>query len=354
MAKIRAKVVGAGGYGGVGLVELLLGHPEVEIVALAAAADVGVAMSDLWPHLKGFCDQTILSYDDPRAREPADVVFFATPDGVGMRHAEEEMARGARIVDFSGDFRFQTIERYEEYSRRAGKPLRHASPHLLPGAVYGLPELEDPRLGADSRLVGNAGCFAVSVLLGLAPAAQRRMVRPGRLIADCKTAISGAGKKPQSGHHYPARYENMNAYRLGGHQHVCEIEDALERIGGRPHRVVFTAQAVPMCRGILSCLYGELEDGWTTESVLDAYRDFHARHPFVRVFDRSAAVGTAHVRGSNFCNLIVDVDERTRTLRVISHIDNLVKGQAGNAVQNMNLMFGLPQTTSLYRFGSNP
>ncbi len=351
---IRAKVVGAGGYGGVGLVELLLGHPEVRITTLAAAADVGVAMSDLWPHLRGFCDVTILSYEDPRAREPADVVFFATPDGVGMRYAEAELAAGARVIDFSGDFRFQDPARHAEYARLAGRTVPHASPHLLPQTVYGLAEMKNPRLGPESRLVGNAGCFAVSVLLGLAPAVHYRLIRPDRIIADCKTAVSGAGKKPQATYHYPARYENMNAYRLTGHQHVCEIEDELRRISGVNHRVLFTAQVVPMCRGILSCLYGDLLDGVTPGAVMDAYREYHRGHPFVRVFDRSATVGTAHVRGSNFAHLVVDVDERTRTLRVISHIDNLVKGQAGNAVQNMNVMFGLPPTTGLWKFGVCP
>jgi len=350
---IRAKVVGAGGYGGVGLVELLLGHPEVEIQTLAAAADVGIAMSDLWPHLKGFCDATILSYEDSRAREPADIVFFATPDGVGMRHAAAELAAGARVVDFSGDFRFNDVATYDEYARRAGKPIAHAAPDLLPRTIYGLAELDRPAVRG-AFLAGNAGCFAVSVLLGLAPAAAHRLIRPGRVIADCKTAISGAGKKPSATYHYPARYENMNAYKLAGHQHVCEVETELRRLSGREHQIVFTAQVVPMCRGIMSCLYGDLEDGIGTDDVLSAYREHHAKHPFVRVFDRTASVGTAHVRGSNFCNLIVDVDERTRTLRVVSHIDNLVKGQAGNAVQTMNLMFGFPETLGLMKPGINP
>lgn len=351
---IRAKVVGAGGYGGVGLVELLLGHPEVQITTLAAAADVGMGMSELWPHLRGFCDQTILSYEDPRAKEPADVVFFATPDGVGMRHAEAEMAMGARVIDFSGDFRFQDASRHAEYARLAGRAVPHASPHLLSQSVYGLPELDNPKLSPESRLVGNAGCFAVSVLLGLAPAAKFRLIRPDRVIADCKTAVSGAGKKPQPTYHYPARYEHMNAYRLSGHQHVCEIEDELYRISGESYQVLFTAQVVPMCRGILSCLYGDLRDGITPAAVIEAYHEYHRDHAFVRIFERSANTGTAHVRGSNFAHLVVDVDERTRTLRVISHIDNLVKGQAGNAVQNMNVLFGLPAITGLWKFGVCP
>jgi N-acetyl-gamma-glutamyl-phosphate reductase len=296
----------------------------------------------------------ILPYDDPRAREPADLVFFATPDGVGMQHAGEELSRGAKVVDFSGDFRFETVEEHAEYARRAGKPMAHLAPELLPRAVYGLPELHPPRLKADAHLVGNAGCFAVSVLLGLAPAVTADLVDPRRLVCDCKTAISGAGKKPSATYHYPARYENMNAYKLAGHQHVCEVERELKRISGREYRLTFTAQVVPMCRGILSCLYGDLRDGITPADVLETYREYHRRHRFVRIYDRTASIGTIHVRGSNFCNLIVDVDERTRMLRVISHIDNLMKGQAGNAIQNMNILFGWPETLGLDRPGQHP
>lgn len=351
---VKVKIVGAGGYGGVGITELLLQHPEASIACLAAASETGMPMSQLHPHLAGFCDLPILPYDDPRAREPADVVFFATPDGVGMKHAAAELEQGARVIDFSGDFRFADVERYAEFARRSGKPPEHQSPDLLDRAAYGLPELGDDRLGPDCRLVGNAGCFAVAMILGLAPAAAHDLILPGRVICDGKTAISGAGKKPSATYHYPARYENMNAYKLAGHQHVCEVEQALERVSGRSYCLTFTPQVVPMCRGILCTLYGELRDGPNTAAVVEAYREWHREHPFVRVLTRSAAVGTAHVRGSNYCNLIVDVDERTRTLRVLSHIDNLVKGQAGNALQNMNLLLGLPETMGLDRPGSQP
>jgi len=175
------------------------------------------------------------------------------------------------------------------------------------------------------------------------------LVQLDSIVCDCKTGVSGAGKKPAAGFHYPARYENMNAYRLTGHQHVCEIERELSGLAGTPVKVTFTPQVVPTCRGILSTLYGRLKERRAREEVVEVYRRFHARNRFVRVFARDAAVGTVHVRGTNYCNLVVDVDERTGMLRVISHIDNLMKGQAGNALQNMNLLFGLPETTGLDR-----
>lgn len=344
---IRVKVIGAGGYGGVGITELLLRHPEARIACLVDITDIGRPISDLYPHLAGFYDEPIVSPDDPRAKEPVDVVFFSTPDGVGQQLARQELERGARVIDYSGDFRFRDPADYANYAKRLGREPQHQSIDLLSKTVYGLAELNRSLLNADRQLVGNPGCFAISCLLGLAPAVQHNLVDLGSLICDCKTGVSGAGKKPSSTFHYPSRYDHMNAYKLAGHQHVMEIELELGRLAGRPLAVTFTAQVVPICRGILSCLYGTLAKGVTPENVMEAYRAFHGNNTFVRIYDRTAAIGSMHVRGTNFCNLIVDVDERTRRLRVISHIDNLVKGQAGNAMQNMNLLFGLPEDAGL-------
>lgn len=351
---ITAKIIGAGGYGGVGITELLLGHPEVKIASLVAAAETGMKMSELYPHLDGFIDLPILKPDDPAAQEPADVVFFSTPDGVGMAGARAELAKGAKVIDFSGDFRFQTVEEYAEYARRLGKPTEHKAPDLIGQSVYGVPELRRAQLTPSVKLVGNPGCFAVGVEIGLAPAVAHKLVEFDSIICDCKSAVSGAGKKPNPSFHYPARYDNMNAYRLTGHQHVVEVERELRRLAGEPIHILFTTQVVPACRGILSCLYGELRPGLNREAVLEAYRAFHKDNCFVRIYGRDAAIGTAHVRGSNYCNLIVDVDERTNKLRVISHIDNLMKGQAGSALQNMNLIFGFPEKMGLDRPGQYP
>ena len=351
---ITVKVVGCGGYGGVGIVELLLRHPHAQIQTLVAATETGLPMSDLYPHLKGFCDLPIYTPDDPDAQQPADVVFFSTPDGVGMVQAPAELAKGARVIDYSGDFRFTSTAEYAEYARRIGRDPLHKAPELLPQTVYGLPELNRNAYGADQRLVGNPGCFAMSCLLGLAPAVAANLVDLGSLICDCKTGVSGAGKKATPIHHFPARYENMQAYRLSGHQHVMEIEHLLGAIAGAPVPVTFTAHVVPVCRGILSTLYGTLRDGIHLAAVETAYREYHQSNPFVRLYDSSASIGTAHVRGTNFCNLTLDVDERTRRLRVVAHIDNLMKGQASNALQNMNIICGLPEDTGLNFPGAYP
>ncbi len=351
---IRVKVIGAGGYGGLGIIELLLGHPRVKLECLVAATEVGMPISRLYPHLTGFCDLPILAADDTAAHQPADVVFMATPDRVGMQLAPAELASGAKVIDYSGDFRFNNIKDFAAYSTRIGKSAEHAAPQLLPESVYGLPELHHDRLNAKTRLVGNPGCFAVSCILGLAPAVKAQLVETKGLICDCKTGVSGAGKKPNAGFHYPARYDHMNAYKLAGHQHVCEVERELGALAGKELRITFTAQVVPVCRGIMSTLYGDLKDGVNLNDVFDIYRAFYPPDGFVRLFGRDDAIGTAHVRGSNYCNLILDVDERTRKLRVVAHIDNLMKGQAGSALQNMNLIFELPEKTGLDQPGRYP
>lgn len=188
----------------------------------------------------------------------------------------------------------------------------------------------------------------------MAPAAKHRLVEPYSIICDCKTGVSGAGKKVNATYHYPARYEQMNAYKLSGHQHVCEVEHELSLLAGTDIKVTFTAQVVPVCRGILSTLYGNLTRPSTEAELVALYRDFFKDSPFVRVYGSTAAIGTLNVRGTNFCNLIISVDARVHRLRIVAHIDNLMKGQAGSALQNMNLMFGLPENTGLNRPGIYP
>jgi N-acetyl-gamma-glutamyl-phosphate reductase len=351
---IKAKIIGAGGYGGVGIVELLLDHPGATIGALVDIENPGVLISELYPHLRGFCDLKILDPSSAEAQQKADVVFMATPDRVGMKLTPGEIGMGAKVVDYSGDFRFGTEAAYADYATRIGKPTDHSSPELLGSAVYGIPELHRREVTPDTKVIGNPGCFAVSCILGLAPAVKQGLVRPQSIICDCKTGVSGGGKKANPEFHYPSRYDHMNAYKLAGHQHVCEIERELGLLAGRELRITFTAQLVPVCRGIMSALYGDLTSDLSEKEVLATYQSFYQDEPFIRLYDSSARVGTVHVRGSNVCALVISVDKRTRRLRVMSYIDNLVKGQAGSALQNMNLLFGLPETMGLSRAGRYP
>jgi N-acetyl-gamma-glutamyl-phosphate reductase len=353
MDKIKVGIIGAGGYGGCGATELLLSHPQAEIRALIDKQDVGKPMSELYPHLKGFCDLPILDPADPNRPDDFDVVFFATPDGVGQKEARRWMEKGVKVIDYSGDFRFNDPETYGGYAARIGKPPQHASPDLLSRSVYGLAELHRKEI-ARSDLVGNPGCFAVSCILGLAPALRSGLIETDSIICDAKTGVSGAGKTPNPTFHYPARYDAMNAYRVSGHQHVYEIERECTLVAGKDIRVTFTPHVIPLCRGILTTIYGRLKQGPDIRTVEEAYRSFYREKGFVRVYGPGKMLTTADVRGSNFCNLSLNVDERTGRLIVISMIDNLVKGQAGSAVQNMNVMFGLDETTGLLRPGQYP
>jgi N-acetyl-gamma-glutamyl-phosphate reductase len=346
---IRARVVGAGGFGGANIIELLVAHPQAEIVSLVDVEGVGEPISRRHTHLKGFCDEVVSPPDSVRWDDSVDVVFSATPDGVGMRLARDCVAAGVRLIDYSGDFRFDSKATYEGYAKRIGRDPNHAAPELLEKSVYGLAELHRGAI-ADAAIVGNPGCFAVSAILGLAPAVEAGLVDTGTLICDAKTGVSGAGIKPQLTFHYPLRYENMNAYKIGAHQHVIEVERELSLLAGREVRLTLTSQVVPLTRGIMSTIYGHLTTASTTARQLyDAYEAFYRGARFVRVEPSGVAVSNNDVRGSNLCVISTNVDSRTGQMIVVSHIDNLMKGQAGSALQNMNIMFGLEDDTGLRR-----
>ncbi len=351
---VRVKLVGAAGYGGLGMIELLQRHPEAELAALVDVQDIGTPLSAIWPYLRGVCDLPILeagSEDDEAV--DADVVIYATPDGVGQRAAAAEVARGRKVIDYSGDFRFGDTDTYRDYAVRQGLEPAHRAPDLLDGSVYGLAELHRSAI-AEATVVGNPGCFAVSCILGLAPAVREGLVAVEGIVCDCKTGVSGAGKKARPPFHYPEMYDNAFAYKLAGHQHVMEIERELSGLAGAAVRVAFTPQVVPMTRGILSTLYGRLPDGVDQARVLDAYRTFYGEETFVHVLDATETGGTGHVRGSNRVVVQVACDERAGVFRVVSHIDNLVKGQAGSAVQNLNILFGLDERLGLDQPGAHP
>ena len=351
---IKIKLVGATGYGGLGLIELVNRHPEFEISCAIATQDVGKKISEVWQYLEGYCDLPIVAPDSPEAAQAqADAVVFSTPDGVGQQSAGKELKEGRKVLDYSGDFRFNSKDLYHEYASRINKDPIHKDPALLPESVYGLTEFHREEIKT-ARLVGNPGCFAMSCTLGLAPAIKAGLIEKTGIACDCKSGISGAGKKPAQSFHYPERYDNMNAYRLSGHQHVMEVEHELSRLADDNIQITFTPQVVPLSRGIMSTIYGQIKAGVTQEKVLDTYREMYQAEPFILVKDFNEPASTGAVRGSNRCMITVACDERTGCFRVISHIDNLLKGQAGSALQNLNVMFNIPETTGLDLPGAHP
>jgi N-acetyl-gamma-glutamyl-phosphate reductase len=345
---IRAKIVGATGYGGLGILEGLLRHPEVAITSLVARQDDTRRIDEFFPHLRGFCDLRVQVAGTELDEGEPDVVFFATPNGIGMREARAYLDRGCRVVDYSGDFRFRDAAVY-----RLWYGQDHADPALLGEAVYGLPELfRDEIRGA--RLVANVGCFAVGAILALAPALRAGLIAPTGIVVDGKTGVSGAGKGAKPSFHYPHRNENVEAYRIVEHQHTPEMEVHLSRVAGAPVMLTFVAHLVPTTRGILDTCYGRLTRSVSAAEARALYRDFYADERFVRVSDDATCHGTGAVLGSNFCDLAVNVNERTGQLIVTAAEDNLVKGQAGSALQNMNCMFGLDERLGLDHPGLYP
>jgi N-acetyl-gamma-glutamyl-phosphate reductase len=343
---INVRLIGAGGLGGAGILDILGSHPDARIVSVVAKDGVGKPISARFPHLRGFCDLDIESPDDLKW-DDIDFVFTATPDGVGMQYASDIQQNDIKHVDFSGDFRFNTTDAYAEYARRIGREVHHATPQFLEKSAYGLAELHRDEI-QKAAIVGNPGCFAVSIILGFAPAVANNAVDLDTLISDSKTGISGAGIKPSPTFHYPVRYENMNAYKIAKHQHNMEVERELGLLAGHKLNVTLTTQVLPLTRGIMSCLYGKvLNDSVTVEQLVEMYREFYKDDYFVRVVGPDETASNNDVRGSNFCVIWVNFDSRTRQLIVVSHIDNLMKGQASSAVQNMNIMCGLDDKTGL-------
>ncbi len=339
----KALIVGATGFGGLGLIEILLRHPGIGIGQLVARKDVGRKIYQVFPHLTGFCGLTVqenseINYSD------ADIAFFSTPDRAGMTLIRDFISRGIPVIDFSGDFRFHSTKDYSVYAKNKGMEDTHLAPEVLAGAVYGLPELYAGEI-KKARIVGNPGCFAISMILGLLPAVQLGLVASEVIVCDGKTGVSGAGKNPGEANFYPQRYEDVNTYREGTHQHLVEVENLLNGAGDTKHKILFVPQIVPLNRGILITAYADAAPGLDTKKVTEMYREFYASSPFVIVTDKSPH--TTDVRGSNRCEIRAMVDGRTGKLFITSVIDNLVKGQSGNAVQCANLMLGLDEAAGL-------
>lgn len=353
--RFRAQIVGATGYGGLGMTEQLVRHPEIEITALLAKSDVGRPISAFFPHLRGFCDLMVEESTDERIGQDADIVVFSTPDRVSMAYASALLKRGVRVLDYSGDFRFRSLASYDRYAQRqpsvAGKP--HLCPELLPESAYGVPELFRREV-TGAKLVGNPGCFSVSMELAVAPALKAGLIDSRSIVVDGKTGISGAGKQPRPQFHFPDRVENVTPYRVAAHQHGIEASEALSRHADTHVGLTFVPHLVPISRGIECTCYAQLRGNTTAAQVQELYEATYQGEPFVRVLPPGVAPGPKAVHGSNLCDISTFVDDENGRLVVVSSIDNLLKGQAGMALQNINLMLGIEETCGLERIPLYP
>ena len=338
---IRVGIVGATGYSGVELIRLLAGHPHVQVAHLYSSSAEGESLASVFPHLHTHPLPALAKIDAEQMGAENDVVFLATPAGVSAELSPALLQHGTKVIDLSGDFRLRSGETYQNWYKK--KP---AGDEWLQQAVYGLSEWNDTQVAA-ADLIANPGCYPTATLLGLIPLAKSGWVHSKSWIVDAKSGVSGAGRGVSLGVHYSEINESIHAYKVAGHQHTPEIEQELGRQAGMEQLVQFTPHLVPMTRGILVTAYGQLEKKVSAADVQELYESAYEGKPFVRVRPPGSHPRTKEVYGSNYCDIALHVDERTGRVIVLSVIDNVVKGAAGQAVQNMNLMFGLPETAGL-------
>jgi N-acetyl-gamma-glutamyl-phosphate reductase len=336
---IRAGIVGGTGYTGVELLRILALHAQVEVAVVTSRADAGVRVDVVYPSLRGYCDVVFCAPDIETLRQ-CDVVFFATPNGTAMLMAQQLLALGIKVIDLSADFRLKDAK---EWSHWYG--MEHACPELLAEAVYGLPEVNRKEI-RQANLVACPGCYPTAVQLGFLPLLENNLINVDHLIADVKSGVSGAGRKAELSSLMSETGESFKAYGVSGHRHLPEIRQELTLAAKQQVGLTFVPHLTPMIRGIHATMYGQLS-GATLADIQALYELRYDNEPFVEVLPRGSHPDTRNVRGSNQCQISIHQPQGAQTIVVLSVIDNLVKGAAGQAVQNMNLIFGLNESMGL-------
>ncbi|MDM1487329.1 N-acetyl-gamma-glutamyl-phosphate reductase [Acinetobacter towneri] len=351
MHVISVGIVGGTGYTGVELLRLLLRHPNVKVNVLTSRTEAGRRVDDMFPSLRGHTD---LCYSDLNIEDlkQCDVVFFATPHGVAMQHAAELVAANTKVVDLAADFRLQDLAQFEKWYG-----MQHACPEILKDSVYGLSELNREQI-KQAQVIGNPGCYPTTVQLGLAPLFKQAeaLVKPESIIIDAKSGVSGAGRKASLGMIYSENADNFKAYGVAGHRHHPEIVEALENISGQKNvfnHILFVPHLVPMIRGMLSTIYVDLTDAGDAADLQNLYEQFYANEQFLDVMPANSSPETRSVRGANQLRIALYKPQPKKLVLLVAQ-DNLVKGAAGQAVQNMNLMFGFAENAGLEVIGLLP
>ena len=351
MQKLKVSIIGSTGYAGKELVKILMYHQGVELVHLISFSYAGKNIAEIFPEFLNKLDKKLINLDLELVAQNSDLVFTALPHTISMDVVPEFLKKGVKIVDLSADYRLKDSTVYKEWYK---KELNQISKGLLPEAVYGLPEIYLDKI-KDASLVANPGCYPTSVILGIAPLLKYHFVEPEGIIIDSKSGTSGAGKKLSLGLHFAECNENFKAYKVVRHNHIPEVEQELSFIyfgadnkeQTKGIKVSFTPHLLPINRGILSTCYLSLKGFRKEEEVLEIYQKYYHKAPFVRIFELSDFPEIKFVVGTNYCDIGFSIDERVGKIKVISVIDNLLKGAAGQAVQNMNIMSGFPETCGL-------
>ncbi|MCJ8006397.1 N-acetyl-gamma-glutamyl-phosphate reductase [Lederbergia wuyishanensis] len=338
---MRVGIVGATGYGGAELLRILHTHPYFEITALYTSSQQGRNIHEHYPHLTGIIPLTLEEINPIKMAKDTDVVFLAVPTGVASQLAPELLSAGCMVIDLTGDFRLKNTEDYEFWYKREAAPKE-----WIQKAVYSIPELNNASIKG-SQFISNPGCYPTATLLGLAPLAKAKMLKEGSVIIDAKSGVSGAGQTVSLGNIYSELNENFKIYKVNQHQHIPEIEQMLKELG-YVSPVTFQTHLVPMTRGIMTTIYGSVEEKITEDELWKLYYEFYIDKPFVRVREMGVFPATKEVAASNYCDIGISFDERTGRATIVSVIDNLMKGAAGQAVQNANLLFGFEETAGLH------
>ncbi len=341
---IKVGIVGGTGYTGVELLRLLARHPLVELKAITSRKEAGMPVAEMFPNLRGHVDLAFSTPEEAGLKH-CDVVFFATPNGVAMQQTRALLDAGVKVIDLAADFRIQDVAVWEHWYK-----MEHACPDLVVEAVYGLPEINRAAIKG-ARLIANPGCYPTAVQLGFLPLLESGAVETGFLVADAKSGVSGGGRKPETHILFAEAADNFKAYGVDGHRHWPEIKQGLEIFAGKPVGFTFVPHLTPLIRGIHATLYAKI----STDIDLQAlFEKRYADEAFVDVMPAGAHPETRSVRGVNMCRIAVHRPQNGDTVVVLSVIDNLVKGAAGQAVQNMNILFDLPENTALTDVGMLP
>lgn len=339
---IKIGIVGASGYTSSELIRLLISHPgDIKLELVTSRTYEGQSVAKVIPSLKGLVELKFEKFEISKLKERVDFVFLAVPHKVAMNFVPDILKQSIRIVDFSADYRLKDAEVYKDWYH-----VEHTSPEFIDDAVYGMPELYREEI-RNAKLVANPGCYPTGAILGTLPLFKEKLVYTDNIIVDSKSGVSGAGRTPKEAYHLPTRDSNVEAYKIGVHRHIPEIEQELSFYAKTEIKLNFTPHLIPMSRGILTTSYFKLKEQVTTDEVLEVYRDFYKNEPFVRILDKEEYPQTKAVRGSNFCDIGLEVVSRTETVVVSTAIDNLVKGASGTALHNFNIMASLKETAGL-------
>ena len=341
---MKVGILGATGYTGQELLRILNNHPEVEVAYIGSSTSAGKKIAEIYPHLSDSSMLTLATEEVP----DVDILFIALPHGIAAAKAEKLLARGIKIIDLGADFRLQSPEIYEEWYK-----LKHPNPQILNEAVYGLPELYRHEI-MGKNLIANPGCYPTASLLSLAPLLQAGLVAKEGIVIDAKSGVSGAGRGMNQAVHFTEVNENFKAYGVGEHRHTPEIEQQLGLAAGSSVIINFTPHLLPMTRGILVTIYVDVKGEVSERELRGCWEDSYAGEPFVHLLPEGVWPQTKYSYGSNHAFLQLKYDPRTGKAVLVGVIDNLVKGASGQAIQNMNLMFGLPETTGLVTTGLWP